>query len=72
MNDVCSVQEAARIIGIDESLVRRYCKQGRISARPIGRQWALDRNSVLRFAATPRQMGNPKLLRSNKKKKAGK
>jgi excisionase family DNA binding protein len=72
MQEVCTTKEAAEIIGIHETLVRRYCQQARISAKQVGKQWILDRTDVEKFAKKDRPYGNPNLLRSTKKRKGKK
>lgn len=34
--------EAARQLGLDPSLVRCYCRQGRIEAQRVGRDWLIS------------------------------
>lgn len=39
--------EAAALLGVSDSIVRRHCRAGVLSARRIGRSWLIDRGSVL-------------------------
>jgi excisionase family DNA binding protein len=54
-----SAPEVAQRLGLSEAMVRRYCIQGRLPARKIGKGWAIRRWDVERFAATPRRSGRP-------------
>jgi len=54
-----SAPEAAQRLGLSDAMVRRYCLQGRLPARKIGKGWAIRRRDVERFAAAPRRSGRP-------------
>lgn len=58
--------EAAAYLGLTDSMVRNYCRQARIKAERIGRNWVISRKELDRFKRTPRPMGNPNLLQSGK------
>ena len=52
---VYGVPEAAARLGIDASLVRRYCRQGRIKAtRPV-RDWLIEESEMARLEAERRE-----------------
>ena len=55
--------EAAEYLGLTDSLVRSYCRQRRIKAERIGRNWVITKKELDRFKKQPRPMGNPNLLR---------
>jgi excisionase family DNA binding protein len=55
-----STAEAAALVGRHESLIRRFCRQGRIPALRVGRFWVLDVDDVRRFFATERPVGRPR------------
>jgi excisionase family DNA binding protein len=57
--------EAARYLGISDSLVRRYCRAGEISALRFGRNWAIKKRELDRFKKTPRPVGNPNFRRGS-------
>lgn len=57
MQEYVTVKEAAEIIGVDESQVRRYIYAGRLKAIDLGKQWLLDREQVRKFRRPP--PGNP-------------
>jgi len=57
--DFMTVGEVARALKIDESLVTRYVRQGRLAAAQVGRQWLVDRESFQEFRRIPRRRGNP-------------
>ena len=54
-----TVGEAACQLQIDESLVTRYCRQGRLGAEQVGRQWLIRKRSLETFLKKPRRVGNP-------------
>jgi excisionase family DNA binding protein len=54
-----TVSEAAERLGLSIALVRRYCAQGKLPARKMGRDWTILRRDIERFAATPRRSGRP-------------
>lgn len=42
-----SVEEAARILGVDEETVRRWCRQGKIpGVKRFGRDWRIPRSEI--------------------------
>lgn len=51
--------QAAERLGINPSLVRRYCLQGRLGKK-IGRNYAITERDLERFAALERRPGWPK------------
>jgi excisionase family DNA binding protein len=54
-----TITEVAERLGLSEAMVRRYCAEGRLPARKVGKGWAVRRWDVERFAATPRRSGRP-------------
>ena len=50
--------EAAKILSIDSSLVRRYCRQGRLGTQ-YGKVWLITEADLERFKQQPRKVGNP-------------
>lgn len=48
--------EAADELGVDESLVRRYCRQGLLGER-IGRNFSITAAQLRKFASVPRKPG---------------
>lgn len=65
MNDVSSipgyltVTEAAEVIGVDGSQVRRYCIDRKLPAVKVGQQWLIKRRDAEAFDRPP--VGNPNL-----------
>ena len=49
-DDLWTVPRAAKFLKIDPTLVRRYCRQGRLKARRAGRDWLVSRIEVEGFA----------------------
>jgi excisionase family DNA binding protein len=54
-----TINETAERLGLSVAMVRRYCSGGKLAARKIGRDWAILRRDVERFAAVPRHSGRP-------------
>ncbi len=54
-----TVNEAADRLGLSVAMVRRYCSDGKLVAQKVGRDWAIRRREVERFAAAPRHSGRP-------------
>lgn len=57
-----TITEAADLIGVDGSQVRRYCLRGILPAVKIGRAWLIKDCDVRRFERPP--VGNPNLVRA--------
>lgn len=49
--------EAAARLGVDPSLIRLYCKGGRIKTIKVGNTYAITEEELARFAAQPRPGG---------------
>lgn len=58
-----TVSEAATVIGVDESQVRRYCIDRKLPAEKVGQQWLIKSEDAKRFVRPP--MGNPNLVAKN-------
>jgi excisionase family DNA binding protein len=54
-----TVPEVAERLGLSIAMVRRYCAQGKLPAQKLGRDWAVRRQDIERFAAAPRHTGRP-------------
>jgi excisionase family DNA binding protein len=54
-----SVTEMAERLGIDPSLVRVYCREGRIKAEKMGRDWFASEGAVQRFERNRAGRGRP-------------
>jgi excisionase family DNA binding protein len=63
MGERLTTVEAADIIGITPSLVRKYVREGRLEAERVGEgrrsTFYFEREEVERFAAIPRKIGRP-------------
>lgn len=64
--NVYTSQEAARILGISDAMVRRYCIDERLRGRKIGRDWVIESEELERFKAIPRETGNPNFKKKKK------
>lgn len=50
--------EVAKILKVNPSLVRRYCRQGRLGTL-YGKAWFITEAELEAFRAIPRKRGNP-------------
>lgn len=50
--------EVAKQLGVNPSLVRRYCRQGRLGTQ-YGKVWLISESQLEAFEAMPRKRGNP-------------
>ena len=60
-----NVSQAALFLGISEVLVRRYCEQGRIQAKKLGRAWMIRQSSLDVFKLQERHPGRPSAQAQN-------
>jgi len=58
-NDLLTVTEAARRLGLDPSRLRRHIYAGHIAAIMPGHEHLIDAAELARFAAQPRRAGRP-------------
>jgi len=56
--------EAAEVLGLDISLVCRYCRTGKIKATKAGRDWIITPTALREFQKIPRHPGNPSFRKS--------
>lgn len=57
--ELLTPEDVAARLRIRESLVRRYCQQGRIG-RKIGDRWFITPEELREFRKIPRHPGRPK------------
>ncbi len=57
-SQLLTVDQAAKILNIDASLVRRFCRLGRLGQQVEGR-WKVSIEDIDRFQSIPRKRGNP-------------
>ena len=57
--------EAAAYLGLTDSMVRKYCREGEIHADRVGRNWVITKKELDRFKKIPRPVGNPNFRSSN-------
>jgi excisionase family DNA binding protein len=62
MANYLTTQQVAKKLGLTESLVRRYCRQGKLKGekRHGGSGWDIAPQEVARFSKIPRKIGRPK------------
>jgi excisionase family DNA binding protein len=58
MEDIMTVEEAARALGIKEARVRQLCRSG-VMGRKMGRDWIISRDDVEHYRKTRRPPGRP-------------
>lgn len=59
MDRPLTVAEVATRLGIDPSLVARYCASGRLQAEKPGRDWLIAPESLEEFQRQRRSRGRP-------------
>ena len=57
-NALLDIPQAAERLGVSQSLVRRYCREGRLGFK-VGSRWVIDADQLKQFAGTPRKRGRP-------------
>ncbi len=55
-----TVSEAARVLDMDPSAVRRAILQGRLSATKFGRDWSIHATDVAAYKQRPHRGGRPR------------
>lgn len=63
--DFLTIDQVARMLGINASGVRRYCRLGRLRAERAGPIWLIPRRDLEEFRQHPRPVGNPNFRRDN-------
>lgn len=63
--DLFTSDEAAEYLGLDRSLIARYCRQGRLAGRKAGRDWVITKSALDAFKKIPREPGNPEFRSRN-------
>jgi excisionase family DNA binding protein len=61
---VLTSAEAAELLELEVSLVCRYCREGRIEAEKVGRDWIITQSAIKKFRSIPRHPGNPTFRKS--------
>ena len=59
MTTLLSVAQAAERLDLSPSLIRRYCRQGRLGVR-VGGRWVIPSDHLEQFVKEPRSIGYPK------------
>lgn len=44
LNNVMGAEEAAELWGLSPGTIKNYCAEGRVRAKKLGRDWAIDKN----------------------------
>jgi excisionase family DNA binding protein len=58
------IPQAAQRLGLSQSLIRRYCRQGRLGFK-LGSRWVIPLDHIEQFVKEPRPAGRPKSKPSN-------
>lgn len=56
---ICTAADAAKVLGVTEERVLQFCRDERIQARKMGREWVLLTASVAAFSKAKRPPGRP-------------
>jgi len=59
--DYITTGEAARVAEVTTGRIRQLLLKGRLKGKRFGRDWMVDRNSILEFAASQRKPGRPSI-----------
>jgi len=62
-----SASDAATRLGLSVESVYRYCRNGRLRARPFGRQWQIEVADLVEFKRASRKIGRPAKKSSRRK-----
>lgn len=54
---ICTPADAAKTLGLTEERVLQFCRQGRLLARKMGRDWVILTASVAAFSKAKRPTG---------------
>lgn len=54
-----TTKEAAALAGVSETIIKRWCAEGRVTATKTGRSWDIDPESLAECAAQPRAGRGP-------------
>lgn len=57
--DLYNINQAARMLGLSPSILRRYCRQGRLGQK-VGKSWIISSSDLEQFVKEPRRVGYPK------------
>ena len=58
--ELLSVAQAAEELGVTRRMVNQYCRNGRLKAQRVGRDWVIFRADLDAFAKRARPVGRPK------------
>jgi excisionase family DNA binding protein len=59
MSEYISTKEAAAIMGITESLVRRWAREGKIAGKRFGRDWQIEKAAANAYKPTRTRKATP-------------
>lgn len=63
-----TVNQAAERLGIDPSLVRVYCREGRIRAEKLGRDWLISDAALKTFEEHRSELVRPRAMKREEAK----
>ena len=65
-----TIKEAAQKAGVSETVVKRWCAEGRVNSTKVGRSWEVDAASLEEYLRQPvRGRGQDRAPRVNARKK---
>jgi excisionase family DNA binding protein len=59
LRDLCSISQAAEVLGVDVSHTRRLAESGRIAARKLEKTWVVYVPSLVKYRMTKSKRGRP-------------
>lgn len=57
--DLLTPEQVANELNLSSTLIRRYCRQGRLGQK-LGGRYLITRQELDKFKAIPRKVGKPK------------
>ena len=60
LEELLSLNEAAKLSGLSHDHLRRLAGQGKIWAKKIGRNWITTKQAVMKYMENKRSPGRPK------------
>jgi excisionase family DNA binding protein len=60
VSELITTKQAASLLGLDETNVRRHCRMGQLKAQKFGHIWMIAREDLDEFSKVPRRRGPKK------------
>ena len=62
---IFTAEQAGEYLDLGADVVRLYCREGRINAEKVGRDWIIRRKALDEFRRKPRLVGNPNFFKKS-------